>query len=313
MTHPTDAVQATCPEPTLLAAFVDRRLDDARRRAVEAHLVDCAACRDIVIESTELLDELVAPAPRVVSLAVERDAVARRWTRPAPLLALAASIVLVTAASWWYARTSVDVVGLRASLVDAVRERPYDARFNAFAYAPVAPVLRSAERRSTDPGVRAAVATIEQAAGRSSSPEARALLAVAFAVDGRLDDAREAIDEALAHDPSRADWHADRAAILLALAERGNDAALDDAIRAADRAVAIAPAHLAALFNRALALDLRADVVIERGGAEGEIAAARAAAVDAWTQYLVHDSSSPWAEDARTRLERRRASTTPRP
>lgn len=310
MTHQTDDVQATCPEPTLLAAYVDGRLDEARRRAVEAHLADCAACRDTVTESMDLLDELVEPAPTVVHLPVSRDAVAPRWTRPAPLLALAASLVIVTAAaSWWYARTAIDVVGLRANLVEVVRERPYDGRFSAFDYARVAPVLRSAERRSTDPTVRAAVAAIEEAAAGSASPDARALLAVALAIDGRLDDARTAIDAALARDASRADWHADRAAILVALAERGDETALDEAIRAADRAVSIDPAHPAALFNRALALDARVGLLTDRTGTDAEVAAARAAAIEAWTQYLAHDASSPWAADARASLERLRAST----
>ena len=65
-----------------------------------------------------------------------------------------------------------------------------------------------------------------------------------------------------------------------------------DALNESGLAIIGAPGLAGALFNRALAL--------ERLGP-------RTLAADAWERYLAADGSSPWADEARTRLAAIRA------
>lgn len=50
-----------CPDAMDLAGYVDRRLDDARREEIEAHLAGCVPCLEAVAETRSLVCE---PAPR---------------------------------------------------------------------------------------------------------------------------------------------------------------------------------------------------------------------------------------------------------
>jgi hypothetical protein len=65
-----------------LAAYLDHRLDDASRRRIEAHLVECGACRSEVMEGERVL----------------RGAPSRRVTARRPLVLLASFATLAAAA-----------------------------------------------------------------------------------------------------------------------------------------------------------------------------------------------------------------------
>jgi CHAT domain-containing protein len=83
------------------------------------------------------------------------------------------------------------------------------------------------------------------------------------------------------------DWN-DLAAARLADGEATDDVhEIAKSLAAADEALALQPAHAAALFNRGLALDALG---------------LRFAATDAWRRYLSVDSTSAWAVEARERL-----------
>ena len=76
----------------VLAAYLDRVLPKAARRAADAHLADCQACRDELVATTALL---------------ESRAVTRRWVRlGAPAAALAAAAMAFMILGPWRTTTA---------------------------------------------------------------------------------------------------------------------------------------------------------------------------------------------------------------
>jgi CHAT domain-containing protein len=139
------------------------------------------------------------------------------------------------------------------------------------------------------PEVLAAVARIRARAAGDTSPEALGALAVTYLVSGDPAAAVKALESAVAQDPNDARLQTDlAAAYLVRAAEADEPADLPRALESAERAIALKGAPQEAWFNRALALE-RLHLVD--------------AARKAWQDYLERDASSPWADEARQRLE----------
>src|SRR5262249_30119917 len=49
--------EGTCPDVETLAGYVDGMLADADRQAVERHLVGCADCRDVVVDTAAFVSD----------------------------------------------------------------------------------------------------------------------------------------------------------------------------------------------------------------------------------------------------------------
>jgi len=112
--------------------------------------------------------------------------------------------------------------------------------------------------------------------------------AVATLLDGKPARATAALEALLSRDPKNTDLWSDLAVARLADGTGAADArSLALSLVAADHALSLEPTHVAALFNRAIAL-----------GALG----LRFAATDAWRRYLAVDPGSAWAVEARERL-----------
>jgi CHAT domain-containing protein len=111
---------------------------------------------------------------------------------------------------------------------------------------------------------------------------------IALLGTGHLDEAVDALVEAVELAPADASAHNDLAAALLDRAASGSDAY--EAVRAldhAERSLRLAPRRPAGLFNRALAQ--------EAVGNTGR-------AATAWREYLAVDGATAWAIEARERL-----------
>jgi hypothetical protein len=93
-----------CHDPEVIVGYVYGELPEAERRAFDAHLATCAACRGEVAELGAMRGHLAAWAPPEPDFAfhIVRGAnappTARRWG-PAPAWGLAAAAVLVLAAA----------------------------------------------------------------------------------------------------------------------------------------------------------------------------------------------------------------------
>ena len=94
-----------------LQAFVDGRLDDARRRAVEAHLAArpeladrvAAERRDRTLLRGQLDAKFAEPVPARLRISTLRAARRERWTRSVRSIAAALAIFVVGGVAGWFA------------------------------------------------------------------------------------------------------------------------------------------------------------------------------------------------------------------
>jgi len=264
---------ATCPDPELLASFVDGALPAVERNTVEAHLAVCGDCRDMIGDAAAFAQDTAQPRP------VNR----RIFVVAGGVLAAAAAVFLVIRL-----QPSAYYVPEMRELVAAVGQaRPIEPRMTGgFAYGPYA-VTRGGTLNRPPLGVLAAAARIEARSAKTDAGS-QAALGIAQLVTGD-DRAAETLEEAARRDPSDARIRSDLAAAYLVQGRRREDARLlAKALDSAERAVAAAPRSPEALFNRALSLE-----------SLGLTDRAR----DAWDKYLAVDSGSPWADEARRRRE----------
>lgn len=283
-------------DPATIAALVDQTLDSAARAEAEAHLAACADCREVWVETSEIDNEMrgattIEQARDVVVPSRARSQ--RSWIYAAA--GIAAAVVMGVAI--WQLR-----IGWRPedralhALVDAVGTSRFAvARLSVpFEYGPAPSV-----QRGTASGYRPSAA-VEEAATRlhelntaAPSTESMRAAAIAYLATGDAGAAVAMLDRIRDADPAAA-VDTDLAAALL---ERWRlTGSSDDAARAlhyAEAAVSQDATDLAALFNRALAL---------------EAVGLKPRAAMAWEEYLTRDRDSTWRTEAEARLQALRGS-----
>jgi CHAT domain-containing protein len=301
-----------CPDPEVLAAWVDHGLGDAERASVAAHLSGCTDCRllmSYVLETRDAVGDLQvgvriasgAPDIRLVGAdrtdpplpALRSRRVLLRWSAGAMVAAAATLFVVVQSPpSWWPLRSSTGVDSRLADLADAVgQERTVEARLSGgFRHGPLrAPVRSGGSLAPTDNWTLLGVAgRIREAAEQDPNAANLHALGLAHLVLGQHDEAVRALEDAVAEASANAQYQSDLAAAYLSRAKQAGRADdLPRALSAAERAIA-ADAQLAEpLFNRALALEA---LFLEDQARR------------AWNDYLSRDSQSTWAEEARRHL-----------
>lgn len=278
-----------CPEPEVLAAYVDRGLSLSERARVDAHLASCPQCIALVAGVARTVEELSALRPDVAVTAEATPLVTRRSVAGALAAAAAVIAVLATPALVrpWLGRDS----GL-VSLVESVGEqRSVLGRLTGgFPHAPLGVPSAGGQdgRAAGTDRVQLTSGRIRESFGERVTPSRLHALGVSQLLAGRYDDAAQSLLAASREQPANAEYLNDVAAVHLERARLGlRPDDLPRALAAADRARRLDPSLKEAWFNRALAasaLSLDAD--------------ARAA----WAEYLKRDSVSPWSTEARTRL-----------
>jgi len=223
------------PECEDLHSYADGELDPARLPAFETHLVGCAGCQQDfkdLMQLAALGEEAAARAP-----ARPRVLVLRRLARPAPLMAMAATLLVsvVTGAvlvrlrpasgpELWLSDAPSRVLEARVSRPEADRHHPYSvarAGGSFVARPPSLTELGALERRGDHGGI-----------------------AVAYLIRGQRDQAAPYLQSA--GEGPEAD--VDRAAAALLRNE------WLEALEQADRALRASPRRPQALWNHALAL-----------------------------------------------------------
>lgn len=158
--------------------------------------------------------------------------------------------------------------------------RTFAARVVGLPYAPMHNT-RDAARRDPDASLAQVLADLEKRLRDDRSPENLQRLAIAQLAAGNSAAARRHLEEANAARP-------DDAAILSTLASAElSDNRVADAAEHSGRALELEPMHAEAAFTWAMAMERFSN---------------RPAAVDAWKRYLIIDSESEWADEARARL-----------
>jgi hypothetical protein len=286
-----------CPDSIRLAEYVDGMLDETQRRDVQAHLVSCAACRDIVAETVRVLRR---PAGVDGGLSTLRFRARRRTVLWIGGLAAVAAVLFGV----YLARPDrlfgpptdrPELSGLVAAMAKEPT-RPAEGRLSGgFTYAPAPIVTRgSRERRtSVSPDLLAAAAKLEETALASPTAENRAAAGVARLILGDLDEAIDSLESAVRQKPTDANALSDLSAAYSARArwlDRPDD--WSKALDAAERSLKIAPQLAEASFNRALALE-----------GLGQYAAA----ADAWAAVGTLTSLPAWLSEAVERERNARA------
>lgn len=256
-----------CLSDEIVAAFVDGRLDDEQRRRVIEHAAACADCYSLTSAVWDYNAE--NPGAEVV-----RPRFGRRFAVAAASLATAAAVMVVFFGPVRDRRAMQSLVDASAEL----ERRPVDGRLSgSFAYRAVKGTYRSVERDDLDtlPLEAAAAETLE----KTRNPH---VAGVAHLLLGEYDEAVNKLTIAANAKPRDVRILSDLATAYHARGKRmGSDADLAKARETAERAWSIEQTPLTA-WNRALALDTR----------------------EAWQQYLELDPASPWADEARERMQR---------
>ena len=259
-----------CPDPEMLSAYLDGKLDQTRRGQIEDHISRCEDCYFVVRETALTLTDLAAGAsdrggPSGPSAAPAPGVPGRRL-RPALLnrylIPLAATLVVgLGALTLWRQATRGGAYSEAVRpLVEAVGERRFfEPRLTGgFKFG-----ARVTARRSLGSGPPAeawamlAVAAEIRDRPPATSIAARASRAAALLLLGDVDQSVAEYSRLLGDEPASAEWSSNLAAALLVRASTVTGSAdrdLPEALRLAEQAVRLDPALSEAGFNRSLAL-----------------------------------------------------------
>jgi tetratricopeptide (TPR) repeat protein len=294
-----------CPPPEVLAAFVDARLAKNQVVSLSEHLSSCAECRFVIESAAEALAEEQAETIepqgrrswRWLSIAAVIGAVTFSspfaWTawqaNQVEIRALIAAIPSeIRAGVEWLLmpprrRSREAAVHELVAVVDSSKVRILEPRVTDFGYGSVPPTYRGGETEES-----AEQLIIEGKAGQvlsntegDQSAAAAHARGIAQLVMRKPTAAIEELTAATKAGPNDAKVWSDLAAARYI----ANDYA--GARDAANRALSIDPNLNEARFNRALAMSRLQP----------------AESIKEWTEYLKHDSTSPWATEARQRIE----------
>jgi tetratricopeptide (TPR) repeat protein len=275
-----------CPEPAVLAAFVEGKLDASNRAVVARHLGDCSECVSVAGEASRFLtEEVEEPADG------ESDLPYRGVRRITAAIAAILSLACLGVTLWWFVTSRRDPLLHLRGIASRAPARTIEPRLAGFSYARfLSPRSSAGVEKDPDDPLTAEAARVAALPGS----DARLWHARGVAVMLLRDDttAVRCLETATRLVPGQAEyWNDLAAAEIMRDGGRGDVGALRAAIVAADRALALAPTFASPSFNRGLAS--------ERLGL-------RQQAIDGYTRALSADPYSGWSAETRARLRRLR-------
>ena len=278
-----------CPEPEVLAAYVDRGLSLAERSRVDRHLASCPQCIALVAGVVRTVADVSEFMPHAEPAVETASRAVTRRTLVGVLAAAAAVIAVLFAPS--FVRPWLDRDAELVSLGGVSEQRSVLGRLTGgFPHAPLGVPSAGGQggRAAETDRILLIAAKIRESFGERETPSRLHELGRSQLLAGRYDDAAQALLAASREQPANARYLNDLAAVQLERARLGlRPDDLPRALASADRARRLDPSLNEAWFNRALfvtALSLDAQATV------------------AWTEYLARDSSSAWATEARARL-----------
>lgn len=266
------------PDPETLAAFVEGRLRGVAAEPVVEHVAGCDDCAGDV----------------AAGMAARQEEEARRRAVAKPLwLAMAAAIAVIVAGLAFFRDAILPRRSGMARLVALAprAERRVEPRLTGgFAWAEYGGAQRSSGAAADSEQLKLAgvAGELMERAARDEDAEAQHAAGVALLLIESPVDGVSRLEKAAARSGDPRTWSDLAAARYAAAAKLGQASLYPAALAAADTALRTNPALAEALFNRAL--------ILERLGLTDE-------ARRAWQRYLEVDSSSPWAAEARARLQ----------
>jgi tetratricopeptide (TPR) repeat protein len=272
-------MQMTRQHPSLetIAALAEGRVAGEDQSHLVEHLSGCRECYALFAAAAAFVEEGQAPV----------EAVPEEKFRWWPILAAAAVLVLIVGSLSWFL-PSEDPMD---KLVEAANQLPYrvtEGRLSQdFEWRTMTSVSRAGGLNQDPQWMRlqgAAAGVLESKPDVSDQD-----VALAHLLAGNHQLAAEMLSTIVAQDPRNAGAWSDLAAALLAKGSRSRDGEnAARALEAAETSLGIDESLPEARFNQALAL---------------EALGRRAAAREAWLEYLRLDSTSGWAKEASARAE----------
>lgn len=269
------------PSLEVLATLAEGRLGHDEKMKVTKHLAHCEECYALFASTAKFVEETREESEEQVVPFEER----RR--RMLVTLAAAAAIMIVSLLALVVLRNVTrDPLSPVVETANALPYRLTEGRLSGdFAYRPLQPVTRGTGAQ--DPKRL----RLQGAAGEVLDAETDAKSqAVAQLLIGNARGAVELLERRLPQTPNDPALQNDLSVAYLALAAETNDrSSALKALTASDKALKLDPGSVTARFNRAVALE---DLGLHPEAAK------------AWSQYLEVDSTSEWATEARSRLQR---------
>jgi tetratricopeptide (TPR) repeat protein len=286
-------------EDELIDEYLADRLGPDDRQEFNGHFM-IAPERQQKLRFSKALRKYVATGPKIVP---------GLWTRiiSNSYLRLAASIIIVAGIGLgvyrgFFYQSEVDR-GLAALQAAYPKDRPVQARLTGWGYRSFSETRGSGSVNFDRVNHDRAEAILRDEFARHPGAESNHALGVFFLANKELEKAIDNLRKAVELEPLNAQYRSDLGAALLEKAktdksagehEGGQDslAKAEEELKQSEdqlnKALALSPVLLEALFNR--------------GMLDQEMGRPQQAAQD-WNQYLARDSKSPWADEARRKLE----------
>lgn len=220
-----------------------------------------------------------------------------KWKRPRArsnfALPIAAGILLMVGVSytlWTLTRETALERGMIALQGATLDRRPVESRLVGLAYAPFSQTRGPQDNDPREAQLRLAELHLQQALKDEPSPEVHHGLGQVYLARKDFDTAIKHLDQAATGAPSNSLIYSDLGAAWLEKAKAGPDAKdeLARSIENLNKALQLDNNLLEARFNRALAYEYQQQT--DR-------------AKEDWREYLKHDSTSQWADEARRHLQ----------
>jgi len=294
------------PDPFDFHGFLEGKLSRGRKRAIDAHLDECAECVETLSmivradrpASREEQAELVRiPLPDAPEAAARlRPAIAASTPAPdrfewKPLLAAAIVVISLGTASWqvytqrWLPAESRRIAGETRKKMVELRNATGRIPLRYITEYERASVTRSGFDEE-DPAEQALLENLRSAVDRAPEKEAVLTLGLLLLDDGKLDEAEPLFQRALQSDGSSVDALNGLAVVYYEKAQReakGSYSDLQRGLAYLRKAQAANPEDLRVLYNF---------------GRYYEALEMTTPAIQAWSRYLEKDKASPWAEEA---------------
>jgi tetratricopeptide (TPR) repeat protein len=265
-----------CPTDETVAAFLDGRLHPEARAEVVEHIANCPDCYALVSAGWDY--QAVEQKTQSDPAPVVEGHFGSWWMWTAAAVAASAMIVFAlpttrNTMAFWRGRSVL------IAAQNAEKERPVEGRLYGFGYQPATRIVRGGEEEKDNYAVQAAALDLMGRDARSGHQWQA--LSAAHLLIGERKEAIDAIEKAALLSPDDPSILNDRIVAYLAQGEAQR------ALEAANRAWQVAQTPEIA-FNRALAF--------KANQREKE-------AIAAWQEYLKLDATSPWAEEAKGKLQ----------
>jgi tetratricopeptide (TPR) repeat protein len=275
-------MKETCPDVETLAAFSDGTLDAESRLEVMEHVADCGDCRDLIMAVTEYNVENEARPGEVV-----RGRFGKRWIAQfaAAAAVVAALFGVMPVRELILARNMRELERAANDLPKRTLKARLSGNFN---HKDVVPTPRGGVKDQESAQLMVEYLADTAAARARTNPSATNLhtAGVGQVLVKKYEYRQRAVvdlERAVRAEPDSAPILTDLAAAYFSRGDKGD---YERALAAANKALSLKSTP-AAVWNRALALE-------ELGR--------RPEAIAAWNEYLEIDPSSPWTEEAKTRL-----------